>query len=78
MKVAQLGKLKFYIYANDHRPPHVHAIHSGAKAAIAIEGGEVLGNDGFTEKDLRAIKKWVRQNQDDLLETWGLLHDEKS
>ena len=66
--------VKFVIHAKDHNPPHVHAVSPDAEAKIDLELLECFFSRGYTEKDLKLILKFVRQNRDKLMEVWNEYH----
>ena len=79
MKVADLaGKVKGYIYPNDHNPPHVHFRAPGASCSIEIKSRRVMVNNGFESSEIRLLKSWVIQNEATLLENWEDLHGEEN
>lgn len=74
----RLGRLRIMMYANDHPPPHVHAIKAGAEARIAIgsedERASLIANDGLSRRELAAALDAVDRNRTFLLERWRALH----
>jgi hypothetical protein len=50
-----LNGLKIYVYADDHLPPHIHAIFAEYEAIIEIGTGNVLGG----ELPKRVLKKAI-------------------
>lgn len=78
MKVGSLarGKVRFYVYARDHSPPHVHALTVDGEALVDIRNGEVLGVDGISKADLRILVRWVLARTEFLLVEWESLHEE--
>jgi hypothetical protein len=40
--IAIFGGIIIQMFFEDHDPPHVHAIYSGAKALVSISSGEVI------------------------------------
>ena len=66
------------MYVNDHPPPHVHAIKSGAEARIAIgsEDGRpsLMSNDGLSRRELAIALEEVDRNRALLLMRWRDIH----
>ena len=40
--IAVFNGIIIQIFFEDHNPPHVHALYSGAKALIRISDGEII------------------------------------
>lgn len=72
--------LRFFFYANDHEPIHVHVSPRRGKrpqAKINIHPDiEIISNQGFSEKEMRAILKIVIDNRDIIIENWKQFFDE--
>jgi hypothetical protein len=43
------------MFFEDHDPPHVHAIYSGAKAPVSISSGEVIRGT-LSKKQAKLVK----------------------
>ncbi|MYC29991.1 MAG: DUF4160 domain-containing protein [Chloroflexi bacterium] len=57
------------MYANDHSPPHFHALYGEYEALMAIHDLEVLR--GFLPaRALRLVMEWASLHQDELQEDW--------
>lgn len=66
--------LDFYLYFDDHNPPHVHVMTPEGEAAIAL-GSEtqapyVLVSSGLKGKDKNGALRLVQAHQKRLLDTW--------
>jgi hypothetical protein len=53
----------------DHDPPHVHAIYSGAKALFRISDGEIIRGT-LPRRQAKLVKDWVKLTQAELMENW--------
>jgi hypothetical protein len=57
--VLRIGKLRFYFYANDHKPIHIHVKGgSGIAKAVLEPAVEIVESVGFSpadEKDSQAL-----------------------
>ena len=51
-----------------HQVAHFHAEYAGHIAAIAVDG-RVLGGT-LPTRQLRLVRNWARQHQDELLANW--------
>ena len=71
--ILRYRKIKFVFYSNDHLPIHVHAIYGNYEASckVILSNLETLNNKGFTGKDLKLIKKVVKENSDLIEEAWN-------
>ena len=62
--------IKFYVYTNDHNPPHVHAIYGKYEISISLIDFKVLvGN--IPNKNKNIAVQWVKNNKDKLLNYWN-------
>jgi hypothetical protein len=62
-----LNGLKIYVYADDHLPPHLHAIFAEYEAIIDIETGNVLGGK-LPKRVLRKALVLINENKE-MIET---------
>lgn len=69
--------IRIMIYSDDHYPPQVHAVGPDAEAKIEIETQKVIWSYGYKNKALAGIVEEVRNRQEQLLEAWHEIHDEK-
>jgi hypothetical protein len=61
-KLHQIGKLVFRVYANDHLPPHFHAIAAEFEALIEIKSLTIMR--GFLPpKARKAVLVWATRNR---------------
>jgi hypothetical protein len=77
--VARVRNVRVAIYANDHPPPHVHAIRrDGAWARLALNcpNGPVTLNDqsDFRRTEIIEIGKTVAANLAPICELWRRMH----
>ncbi len=54
--------------ADDHNPPHFHAMYAEFKASFTIRDAIVEGH--FPVRALRLVSKWHRLHKAELLENW--------
>ena len=66
------------IYANDHRPPHVHVIGPAGETRIALGGeGErpwLMTNEGLSRRQVAAALVEISRNRDLLMQRWREIH----
>ncbi|SFR49065.1 DUF4160 domain-containing protein [Thiomicrospira sp. ALE5] len=60
---------KFFFYANDHLPAHVHVLKGGSWAKIELENLEVVSSS-FKPAELKKVLEIVNQHQQEFLEKW--------
>jgi hypothetical protein len=70
--------LRVVIYANDHRPPHVHVIGPASEARIALgDEGErpwLMTNEGLPRRQVAAALVEISRNRDLLIQRWREIH----
>ena len=67
--IAVFNGIIIQIFFEDHNPPHVHALYSGAKALIRISDGEIIRGT-LPRKQARLVKAWVELRRSELMENW--------
>ncbi len=74
--VLRLNGLRVVIYANDHRPEHVHVIGRGGEAVFELGASRLRLRDvwGFSAQDVRQIEADLRPYLGDLIESWRTIH----
>ena len=74
VKIKSQGNIGFYVFQNDHNPPHIHVRYKKQyEARISLEG-VVLTNNGFTGKQLKIFVKFIEEYQQEFLEAWNDFH----
>jgi len=68
-RVGNNNNIKFYIYSNDHNPPHVHAIFNEYHILINLKTFKVDGN--IPCKNKKIAVEWVKENIDKLNNDWN-------
>ena len=64
-----LEGFKFFFYANDHPPPHIHVLKSGGWAKIEIDSLNVL-HSTLKVGDLKKALEILTDYQSEFLEKW--------
>ena len=66
-----LNKLgfKFFFYANEHEPKHIHIMGHGGFAKIELKTLKVLQNY-LKPKDLKTALKIIKENQNEFERIW--------
>lgn len=60
---------RFFFYANDHAPPHVHVIKGERWAKIEVESGSVVVST-LKRQELKACLMLTEQHREQFLEQW--------
>ncbi len=61
--------IRMYFQQSEHNPPHIHAYYGDYIVAVAIKTLEVIEGD-FPPKKLSLVRKWITDNEEDLLRMW--------
>ena len=61
--------IKMYFLANEHNPPHIHAIYNKNIAVIDIQNLEVIEGE-IPQRALRLVKEWVFIHKNEIKEIW--------
>lgn len=62
---------KFYIYSDEHPPPHFHVQFAAEKNSFSILDATPLHPNGGLKRYFKNIRKWHRSNRDKLVATWN-------
>ena len=58
-----------HLTRKEHNPPHIHALYQEYEATFYISSGELM-NGTFPTNGAELVKKFILQNQKELLEMW--------
>jgi hypothetical protein len=72
-RVGELLGILFYVYAEDHHPPHVHAIYGDDQAEIEISTGALLVG-WLPGAKLRQALEWLNCNRATVSAAWDRLN----
>lgn len=72
-KLHQLGKVIITVYANDHLPPHFHAVGPDDEALIEIKTLSILAGS-LSFKMERQVMKWATGHKADLAAEWNRIN----
>jgi hypothetical protein len=71
--VLKLLGMRFFYWAREHEPVHVHVQKGGAEARFDLEPEIVLtANMGFKPHELAIAEEVIRENRDFIIEHWKL------
>lgn len=68
------GGFRFFIWPNDHRPPHVHAVNADGEVVIEILSLAVRSKREMKLKDIADAVAIVAKKKDLLMKEWGKIH----
>jgi len=70
--VLRNGPYRFYFYSGDRdEPPHVHVERDDEEAKIWLRPVRLAWSRGFSPSELSKMEGIVRENQQQLLESWN-------
>lgn len=72
-RVGETLGIVFYVYADDHDPPHVHAIHGDNAILIEIATSNVLAG-WMPASQRREAVAWVENHRELVREAWFRLN----
>jgi len=71
--VLTLLGMRFYYWAREHEPVHIHVKKGGAEARFVIEPDvELTDNMGFKPHELAIAEEVIRDNREYMIEHWNL------
>lgn len=68
-----IDSIKLYVYANDHNPPHFHAISAEFEELIIIESLETYTGQ-IPKTQRKKVIEWASNNQDFIMKQWKRLN----
>ena len=72
-KLHQIGKLIIRVYANDHLPPHFHAIAADFEALIEIETLTIM-RGRLPPQARKAVMAWAARNRAAIAGEWNRIN----
>ncbi|MFI3269146.1 MAG: DUF4160 domain-containing protein [Rikenellaceae bacterium] len=73
--VFEIFGMRFFFFANEHQPIHIHVVKGDENAKIAIEPQiAVVYNKGLKPKDLKRAVELTTMYRDDIIEKWHEFH----
>jgi len=60
---------KFFFYANEHEPKHIHIMNGSGFAKVELENLKVVQNY-FKSKDLKLALQIVKENKNNFERIW--------
>lgn len=72
--VASQNGFSFYVYADDHNPPHFHVRKGSLNASFTLEDCSLLAGNPDS-RDCKKVKLWFRRFKVDLDKKWNELNE---
>jgi hypothetical protein len=72
-RIGEILGVLFYVYADDHNPPHIHAIYGDDEMLVAIATGAVL-EGSLPGAKRRVALDWLAENRGLALAAWERLN----
>ncbi|MDR0830943.1 MAG: DUF4160 domain-containing protein [Prevotellaceae bacterium] len=73
----KLFGFKFYYWAREHKPIHIHVQKAGAEARFVIDPEvELIENTGLKPHELALAEEIICENREYLVEHWKLFFKE--
>ena len=72
-RIGEYLGLLFYVYADDHNPPHVHAMSGDHAVLLEIANGAVLAGS-LPGAKLRQAQEWLEENRATASAAWDRLN----
>ncbi|MBO5312095.1 MAG: DUF4160 domain-containing protein [Bacteroidales bacterium] len=65
--------LRFFFFANDHEPIHIHAEKEENRVKIQVTPTvELIENKGMKQKDVKKALSIVRTYREDIINAWNV------
>jgi hypothetical protein len=68
---------RFQINSDNHGNPHCHIVGHGSEMKVDLTDLEILGDTGFSERDVKRLIDIVRQYETELRAKWEEYHGKK-
>lgn len=62
---------RFFFYANDHTPIHIHVTRGGASAKFNLFPVSLVYNYGFKSSELKMIESIIEENEENISNHWN-------
>lgn len=72
-KLHTIGKIIIRVYANDHLPPHFHAVHPDFEALIEIETLVIL-RGSLSAQATKVVMAWASENRAMIAAEWNRIN----
>jgi Domain of unknown function (DUF4160) len=72
-RVGQIGGIVFYVYPDDHNPPHLHALYVEHEVLLIIATGAIYAG-WMPSPQLAEARAWLAANKLTVMAKWLVLN----
>jgi len=72
-KLHQIGKIIIRVYANDHLPPHFHAVAPDFEALIEIETLSIM-RGSLSRQGGKSVMAWAAAHRREIAAEWNRIN----
>lgn len=62
--------MRFFFYANDHLPIHVHVENADGKARFSVDPVQLLESKGIKTKHLSLAEAVIEERKEEIIKKW--------
>jgi hypothetical protein len=70
----RIGAISIRIYADDHRPPHIHIVSPDFEVIVSLSDGSIMAGEARYAEIIEALD-WVSANKERLVSHWISLNE---
>ena len=70
----RIGAISIRIYADDHRPPHIHIVSPDFEMIVSLSDGSIMAGEARYAEIIEALD-WVSANRERLTSLWIALNE---
>ena len=75
--MSQIFDLRFFFFANEHKPIHMHVVKGNDNAKIEIEPEiRLVYNHGMKKQDVRRALQLAEMYKDEIIAVWRQYNDD--
>ena len=70
----RIGAISIRIYADDHRPPHIHIVSPDFEVIVSLSDGSIIAGEA-RHSEIKEALDWVSANRERLTSLWIALNE---
>lgn len=70
----RIGAISIRIYADDHRPPHIHIVSPDFEVIVSLSDGSIIAGEA-RHLEIKEALDWVSANRERLTSLWIALNE---
>jgi Domain of unknown function (DUF4160) len=70
----RIGAISIRMYADDHRPPHIHIVSPDFEVIVSLSDGSIMAGEARYAEIIEALD-WVSANKERLVSHWISLNE---